>query len=374
MPKPETIVTSLPTSSSEALLTNSRMEHIPSLDGLRGIAILLAALTHWYLPPISTPTHAERVVGYLFVYSGYAGVILFFSLSGYLITRLLILAQPSEHYYRDFYARRALRLLPAYYLVIGLVILMAPRHTADAILTHWKSVFFYTSNITIAISGFAAFPGVAHIWSLALEEQFYLFWPFLVKHLRPLGPYTIALAVIGVAIRSYLMFHTSVFYVGYVLPFSQLDSLCLGAFLALIPMSTLRRFRDLWLLLAMLGVLIYVSRLFLHPVRWTPAHGAALGRVWLAVAAGCLVAHSLLCRGLYVWRPLRYLGRHAYAIYLVNLPLRPALDAVLGSRIYSWPCSQLIYIAISLALDVVCAALIWRYVEAPALRFRTRFQ
>jgi peptidoglycan/LPS O-acetylase OafA/YrhL len=181
---------------------------IPALDGLRGIAIILVMLHHftYYRPE----TGIDAVIAGVPLF-GWVGVDLFFVLSGFLITGILLDSRGSTRYFTNFYARRTLRIFPLYYLVLFLALVALPQfpsvHTVLAgdieMPPRWP-YWAYLTNFSVAERGFVhGWVDVA--WSLAIEEQFYLVWP-LVIWLCPqrLLPWLCTAIVIGeVFARSY---------------------------------------------------------------------------------------------------------------------------------------------------------------------------
>lgn len=164
--------------------------HVPALDGVRGVAILLVMTRHFahFAAPHTTGLGLWR---YLELASlGWIGVDLFFVLSGFLITGILIdaLEAGSPHLFRDFYARRALRILPVYYAVLAIVFLVLPHvgelgEPARELAGRQVWLWTHATNLDVALHGWglaSGWLGLAHLWSLAVEEQFYLVWPFLV--------------------------------------------------------------------------------------------------------------------------------------------------------------------------------------------------
>ena len=138
---------------------------IKELDGVRGIAILLVLLHH-FEPPAGLPT--AIVAG---AYLGWSGVDLIFVLSGFLITGILLDTRDSPNYFTTFYARRALRILPLYFLTTLIYFRLEPNPLERWFWSHlsnWKSAFGQDV------------PALSHFWSLAVEEQFYLVWPLVV--------------------------------------------------------------------------------------------------------------------------------------------------------------------------------------------------
>ena len=158
--------------------------HLPVLDGIRGCAILLVMATHLAGGVVPANRFDAIVLGAL--RGGWIGVDLFFVLSGFLITGILLDSQGGPRYYVAFFARRALRILPLYWLFLAILACNAwfvggPREWAALMLSMpWHLA--YLTNVLVAIGGWgaAAFQ-TGHLWSLAVEEQFYLTWPFLVS-------------------------------------------------------------------------------------------------------------------------------------------------------------------------------------------------
>ena len=168
----------------------SSQGRVLELDGVRGIAILMVLFYHGFasamlIAPYSWsgfPAFVETLAGL-----GWIGVDIFFVLSGYLITGILLSSAGKPHYFRNFYARRALRILPLYYLVLIFVAVLY-RGAGDYVLLG----VFYLSNFA-PIFGVAALYGP--LWSLSVEEHFYLMWPWLVSRLKMNGITMLAVAI-----------------------------------------------------------------------------------------------------------------------------------------------------------------------------------
>jgi peptidoglycan/LPS O-acetylase OafA/YrhL len=152
--------------------------YVRQLDGIRAVAVLLVIVSHWF------PGDVVGKFGF-----GAIGVDIFFVLSGFLITRILIVERlnfeinPSTHSrlkaIRNFMVRRSLRIFPIYYLLLVLLILFKDQFP-NPVSLDWKWYFFYLQNILFYIN--KTWPGgkLSHLWSLAVEEQFYLFWPWII--------------------------------------------------------------------------------------------------------------------------------------------------------------------------------------------------
>jgi peptidoglycan/LPS O-acetylase OafA/YrhL len=156
--------------------------HIPALDGLRGMAVLIVFLFHY-----GGGTHSSllpmRIFGYINK-GGWAGVTLFFVLSGFLITGILWDSFGEEHWWRNFYIRRVLRIFPLYYGSIALVIFAAALKGTlyPALRLIWIPVFFLQNmpHLNALVDIIPSPLGLFHFWSLAVEEQFYLLWPVVL--------------------------------------------------------------------------------------------------------------------------------------------------------------------------------------------------
>jgi peptidoglycan/LPS O-acetylase OafA/YrhL len=205
--------------------------HIPALDGIRGLAILAVLATH------AVPRVADVGAGRWWnqvLESGAFGVDLFFVLSGYLITGILLDTRDKPEYFRNFYARRFLRLFPVYYLYLGLLALALPPfhrmihlHMPEYAGSWWWYLL-YLCNLK---PGHAAHdPYLGHFWSLAVEEQFYLVWPAVVLLFRRRLAFWCFFAIASaVALRVYLSWSGADWNTIYRLTPARLDALSLGA-------------------------------------------------------------------------------------------------------------------------------------------------
>ena len=214
--------------------------HWPALDGLRGTAILAVLVCHYASLLPRTPA-----VGLLEI--GWAGVDLFFVLSGFLITGILLDARGTPNYFRNFYARRALRIFPLYYgflvvtLLVSLVVRLAPGASHEGIRHLWAaqpSLWTYTVNYWIPTqTGWNPWSEmVIPLWSLSVEEQFYLVWPLVVCRLSERGLVRLCVGIVAGA----LLLRLSLTAAGvdwswlYFVTPARADSLAAGALLALL--------------------------------------------------------------------------------------------------------------------------------------------
>ena len=160
-----------------------RRTYFPGLDGLRGIAVLLVVAVHFF-PQFKMSNWAESWLAKI-PENGWTGVDLFFVLSGFLITGILIDASDKPHRFRNFYMRRVLRIFPLYLGVLVVVLWLIPDVTGlelpPIIRTNQAWLWFHLSNVKMVLENDYIFNtgwvNLAHLWTLAVEEHFYLVWP-----------------------------------------------------------------------------------------------------------------------------------------------------------------------------------------------------
>ncbi len=200
-----------------------KLRHIPELDGLRGIAALAVFFHHLAFTSVGPSSWPATIVSlHKISRFGLYGVDLFFVLSGYLITSLLLQDRESEEYWNNFYWKRALRILPVYFLSLLGVWIWIPGTTGGVIL----SIFFlanFTNVFHVNIGG--------PYWTLAIEEQFYLIWPQFVRRMRVDRLQKLALAIVLVEPVLRLI-DTWFHHYDFILTFFRCDGLAIGAFLA----------------------------------------------------------------------------------------------------------------------------------------------
>jgi len=366
--------------------------YTPALDGLRGIAIILVLLHHYTI--LRPASELDRWIANVPLI-GWSGVDLFFVLSGFLITGILIDARGSGRYFSSFYARRTLRIFPLYYLVVFLSLIVLPQFPAcydllagaGAPRDQWP-YWLYLTNFTVA-SRDAFLHGVLDVtWSLAIEEQFYLVWAAVVWLCPPrLLGWLCALVVAGAPLaRSWSLAHGATPIDVYVLPFFRADALASGALLAwLIRREALDGAGPLALGTAVFGAAGVVALCWVDGDSWW--WGPAMQRVGYSVlamtGAGMLVAAVTLPSG--HWWPrllsagwLRAFGKYSYCLYLIHLPvMRVVRTYVLGPDQFvtlgwAWV-GQLVFYAAATAPALAIAWVSWRLFEAPILKLKARF-
>ena len=321
---------------------------------------------------------------------GWIGVQLFFVLSGFLITGILMDTQRAPNYYRSFFARRSLRIFPLYFAVLAILFLglpalgLAPNATLHDQWPYW----LYASNWTQPASAHPPF--VSAYWSLAVEEQFYLVWPVLLHRLSPGATWRLAVAIATIAllVRCAMLANGADPEAVYCFTICRMDALALGsaaaAALRIERFSVQKHWNAKPLLAAAAGVFA-CGFLGTRGYPRTSAWGQTLGYSTLAVSFALLVLAAACAdrdrvdgafRLLRSWH-LRTLGFYSYAIYLFHQPLhrlagRPLL-VWLGTQGASHVLPSLAYICTILLASVGLARLSFVLIESPFLRLKPRF-
>lgn len=367
---------------------------IPALDGLRGLAILLVMMHHFALYGDMQPERQmERWIGRV-AGAGWIGVDLFFVLSGFLITGILLDTKRQGHFFRTFYMRRVLRIFPLYYACLVIVFWVAPAVVPPSAAyqsllmdQHWY--WSYLTNVRIALWSWPPFYLIGHFWSLAVEEQFYLFWPLVVYRLRrrTLAVFCIAILPFSLLIRTGLGifdYRTA----AYVLTLARMDTLAVGALIALLLRSHTDRRRLLrvsLLVIALAAAAILLQ--FLRKLRLSTNDAAVytLGFPVLALFFGAMLIVLLLLptKSLAVRffssNTLRFFGRYSYGLYVWHHIVAIGM-ATLGlsvPRLLPFVGAQLpalaVYAAVAMLASITLALVSWHLLEAPFLALKRRF-
>lgn len=337
---------------------------IPAFDGLRGIAILAVLLYHCH--PRLEHTFLEK-----YIIWGWTGVSLFFVLSGFLITGIILDARPGPGFYANFFRRRALRIWPAYYLLLFLFYFFFPfvfsgwrwmlHEIAHA---PWLYLLLFAQNLwPIALPG-----SLGPTWSLAIEQQFYLFWAPMARIVPPRWLLLAATGMLAVspAVRLY--------YGDRFTPTNtliHLDGLAIGALIAI----TLRVFDwtpAVWKWIACAGLAIGASGVWLMLHRGSAFTDSLLAFGFGGMLVSALLGHaasrpSLYCRAL-GFRPLAFVGKISYGLYLIHILVFSILGGYVDKYLdrFGIP-GNFAIVAIRITIAIACAALMRRYFEQPIL-------
>jgi len=352
--------------------------HVVGLDGVRGVAVLLVFISHfhWILSPDPFLT---KVTPWHFINrtfeAGFMGVDIFFVLSGFLITSLLMKDRSTnqKNLFKRFYRRRALRLLPALYALL----------IADFFVSRWENfpgdiqwrttwhAILFLNNWNIVNNFGKAQNDLGHLWSLGIEEQFYLIWPLTIWLLAKLKiPSKMMIPLILFASLVVMVHRTSLWNDGtswiilYIRTDTRLDSLLIGAMFAYVyrhyqvPSKILNSVATL----SFLG-LVYIKYVldkspFIFEMGWTIIALLA-GFIILSVADGVFFVQKV-----FTWRPLTMIGKVSYGLYLWHMPI----FVLLGRHVTSG--SRPLRLLIGIILASVVTSLSWFFIEKPFLNLK----
>ena len=356
--------------------------HIPQLDGIRGLAVLLVMVLHFTLhgkmgeaSAFWADQHFLRIT-----LSGWIGVDLFFVMSGFLITGILWNTKEREGYFRVFYGRRFLRIFPLYYGYLAVRLLIVPMFFPELTVAPQAQALYWTylsntlpilQNVSDSFSDIGRPVGLFHFWSLAVEEQFYLFWPLLVwklnrQHLMRL---CVALTILAPVFRLALSY-TFEPEAGKVFTLARVDALAIGAYCALaIRGGEIERLRR-WVGPVVLVCLPILSVIFYMRGRLSSSdpymHGIGFTAVAL-IGAGLLI-RSLDKPGMFGWKWLQWLGGLCYGLYVFNGPLGHLMGKYLPVTTFpplfgSYLPAQMITLAVGLSINILVAWVVWHGFE-----------
>jgi peptidoglycan/LPS O-acetylase OafA/YrhL len=348
------------------MLMESRKGHIAQLDGIRAIAALIVLADHLWRYPEGYVT-ANYIAS-----SGWLGVDLFFVLSGYLITSILVKDRESPTFFRDFYLRRALRIFPAYYLMLVLLFVVFPHfsHTPALIAERTKAIWhvLYLSNVIIGIDGWNL--GLISIaWSLAVEEQFYLVWPVLV---RLCTRQRIAIVCGGLVVMAPLARWALYGQIGWIWDFVAMplraDSFAWGAVIATVGVGRLARFARPAALVsgAFIAAMVLTGHLERNTLLVSSIGYSAAGMLGAAVLVLAMTGeHRILSS-----RPLREIGKVSYGLYLLHPLCSVIVSHIWEPKTFLGSCG---FVLIAGAVSLGAATISFRFYESPFLRLKDRW-
>jgi peptidoglycan/LPS O-acetylase OafA/YrhL len=335
--------------------------YIPQLDGLRAFAVSFVLVAHGLYSEIPS---LKKITDF-----GSTGILLFFVISGFLISRILIRSKGAPNYFFNFYARRGLRIWPLYYAVLALSLALLKFGPPQPSMTSEIHVWVYLTYLQNLIYGHQPVPvGLAPTWTLAVEEQFYLTWPLIVyfSSRRTLRWLCLALMVAAPIIRFSNHFDSWN-------TLCQLDALALGALFACECYDPNR-----WLKISRYAVFLFPLGILLHAsgIAWVDRWlNGNLFEIYGGAALVYLTIHtSTLAASVFANSVLTYIGKISYGIYLYNVLVFAGLGYVLkGIRHSPSITTHLIFLLIGSLLTIAVAAASYSVFESPLLRLKKYF-
>jgi len=393
-----TMPNAVPIKSSEPLRESSlpSLGHIPALDGLRGLAIL-AVMCHHFL--FIRGEGLETTLVLRLAHCGLFGVDLFFVLSGFLITGILLDTRHTRHALRNFYMRRTLRIFPLYYCVLLVFILVAfvyplsqfqrdgvPRF--QSVLRDWPWYVTFTSNVLIGLRNGYVHGFLDVTWSLSIEEQYYLVWALVVLTFprKAVMRLSLVLLVVSAVTRCLFIYHGASPVQIYVSSVCHADGLALGSYYAAVARddrfslakATQWAKRVLAVALPLLVSLAAAGWLDLESIFCRTIGYPLIAVVFSQMLVLAIDEQNGVARILRS-RFLMRLGVYSYGLYLLHLPVRAALAKIWPSgdrwrtASISGLASQALFVAVGIAGAMVLALVARRIIEEPALRLKRYF-
>ncbi|MGB8983891.1 MAG: acyltransferase [Anaerolineales bacterium] len=363
---------------------------IPGLDGLRAVAFLLVFALH---------------TDYLQI--GWVGVQFFFVLSGFLITGILLdmkRSLPPREYFFKFYGRRFLRIFPLYYFFlllmcgVALWLISVPYRPnyMKLFLDQARYAFLYIYDFFFATNLVKNHYFLDHFWSLSVEEQFYIFWPLLILLIpeKALKKLSLSFIVLGPILRLiFLLIYRSgefrflaspVEWFIYPLPFSHIDAFAFGAYISRYPFPNARK--QFFLLLGLLPIIGFAAQYlatgnlgelsaFGFPVflgnTYQYIWGYSLLNYFFAVTI-CVVAKDGMFLRFLDWKPMQYLGKISYGLYIYHFPI-VYFAANVRDLGFSESVTRALTAVITFAATLLVAAASYQLMEKPILNLKDRF-
>ena len=347
--------------------------YIPELQGLRGLAVLAVVIYHCHNRLEGTWIHYASLWGWV-------GVNLFFTLSGFLITSILIEARDKPHYFRNFYARRALRIWPVYFLLLIVCYSMPEWFLGDTLAhqAHWQTLVAYA--LFVQNLRHAALPGtLGPTWSLAIEEQYYFVWAPIVRFCKGRISWLLPGILVAMLIASPLVrylhpqwirgmgTHTAI----------HLDGIALGSLLALgLYRVALTRRTWIWIgFAAAIAGVVFAATIAGGTSFLDSALALAFAGVVLAAVAGTGARNpvaAVLRRG-----PLPYYGQISYGMYMTHILVFVYFgnfDARLDDNHHIGIAGNLAIVALRLVASTIVATVLWYGFESQVLKLKRYFK
>lgn len=359
-------------------LLSSERKHIPALDGLRGLACLTVVIYHNF--------------GYIqkYIFFGWVTVDLFFTLSSFLITDILLRALNKPNYLRNFYARRFFRIFPLYYLSLIIFLIILPQFSTPLRLEYYtdNQIYFWTylQNWLFVFKPPVITDSLNHFWSLAVEEQFYLIWPLIILIIRKPRHLQIAVSALLVIVNGLRLWAWLQYVPGFsyynLYTFTRIDGICIGSMVALLriisPGFLSRYTAGVVLFFAALNFgFFFINREF----DFSFPYLALVGYSTLAMLLGLLLNQAItgetkIINSIFNFSFFRFVGKISYGFYIFHWPLYRGLGPALHSKALNYMGETTAAIFTSATASLLALLLSWisfKYFESPFLKLKDRF-
>lgn len=356
---------------------NLNRSHYPALDGLRGLASLLVVIYHLF-----------GFINHYFFF-GWLGLDIFFVLSGFLITNILINSIGTKNYLRNFYVRRILRVFPLYYASLIFFLLILPHLKTTLRLEYYIDnqawLWVYLQNWLYIFSP-PNESALNHLWSLAVEEQFYLLWPFVILALRKPKYILIFISLVlllTIALRYWTWInHIENFAYYNLYTFSRIDGICIGCMVALLQQINSKfLMKNTAVIVSVFAGFNFLFYFFNKGYQFSFPYLAIVGYTTFAMLFGLLVHDIVNHRTkfftmIFENRILRFCGTVSYGCYIIHWPLYLGISPALkqwSSQQLPWLSQEFFASTVSLVLSYIAGYLSYHFFEMRFLRLKNRF-
>ena len=371
-------------------------ERFDELDGMRGFATILVISYHIFKRADYFTTNAILHFFTSLTLYGWYALDTFYVLSGFLIAMILLRTKGETHYYKNFYVRRSLRVFPLYYFTLALILFLMPLLDSDYVAEIPRALpfyLFYLQNLFHFLSNVQGTTYLSVTWSLAIEEQFYLLFPFLVYYTRKetLAKICGGIIVLSILLRVLAAFFwtdvaqmTNFFFYN---TFTRFEEIAFGVLIAVA--FTYPKWKSKLSRISLPVFLIsYPALLIIEAVTSTdiphPAYSnvplTVVGYTLASVFAAALIvtlttrSETSLIRRIFRNKILVFWGNRSYSIYLFHMPVGLILlDYLWRSGQRGWHI-YVIYIGLTFGITILISILTWRLLEKPMLRLKKHFE
>lgn len=348
--------------------------HYPALDGLRGVAILLVVIYHNF--------------GFISQsYFGWLGVDLFFVLSGFLITDILLRTVNDPKFLSNFYMRRVLRIFPLYYASLVLFLFIVAPLTSEKIEWNYYQenqvyLWTYLQNWLYIFKEPGSAAILNHYWSLAVEEQFYIFWPLVILLLKK-PKYLLAfigILLIAVIIFRFVLWFYQVEDLAYynLYTFTRIDGICIGCMVALLMRMNMNFIRNYTFLIVLVFAAVNFGFYFINRQNnYSFPYIALIGYTTFAMILGLLVYEAVtretrLLNMIFGFGLLKFFGRISYGLYIFHWPVYLLLSAYYTADTDGFS-GKLVLSLAATGIAILISWLSYRYFERYFLKLKATY-
>ncbi|MCC6289119.1 MAG: acyltransferase [Chitinophagaceae bacterium] len=351
------------------------LNYIKDLDGLRAIAAFMVIFAHFF--------NSQNFHNYPLIYKiaglGNSGVSLFFVLSGFVITRILLASLNSKTYFKSFYTRRILRIFPLYYFALlcyyylPYLALNFNLHIGHQYPLGYTQVYFFTYLQNIATTFSWQSSGPSHFWSLAVEEHFYIIWPAIIYLFYKVSIHKLIYVIyviiaLPVIIRGFMLYHN--YNVEY-FTLTRMDQLAMGSLLAIFEKEGKlhKRYQKFYYLAFLSGISLFVCCFFANDFFRDSFKHTAMGIIYFSAIALVIInspGSNFFSRFLN-FRIVQYLGTISYGIYVWHLLILTTITRYYRTQWF------LLDLLLGILITIFIASLSYYLLEKPFLKLKRFF-